>query len=70
MVCVETLYMQLLPETLKSKLIFTLPILLNSIAAYGSGGRGDVEANHRPVQRTGGKGIHDVASGKVDTMDR
>lgn len=43
------------------------------MTAYGSSGRSgssEVEVNHRTVQRTGGKGNHDVASGKVDTMDR
>ena len=39
------------------------------MTAYGSGSRGDIDGSHRTVQRTG-KGIHDVASGKVDTMDR
>ena len=36
------------------------------MTAYASSGRSGSEVE----VRTGGKGIHDVASGKVDTMDR
>ena len=47
-------------------------MISNRITAYASSGRSgsEVEVSHRTVQRTGGKGVHDVASGKVDTMDR